>query len=59
MVKEQTESFFGFDNHENLCIEAPTGVGKTFAYLVPAFFHACQTDKPVVKGSVIRKKASL
>ena len=37
-----------FDNHENLCIEAPTGVGKTFAYLVPAFFHACQTDKPVV-----------
>ena len=37
-----------FDNNENLCIEAPTGVGKTFAYLVPAFFHACQTDKPVV-----------
>jgi ATP-dependent DNA helicase DinG len=37
-----------FDNHENLCIEAPTGVGKTFAYLVPAFFHACQTEKPVV-----------
>ena len=37
-----------FDNDENLCIEAPTGVGKTFAYLVPAFFHACQTDKPVV-----------
>lgn len=37
-----------FDNHENLCVEAPTGVGKTFAYLVPAFFHACQTDKPVV-----------
>ena len=37
-----------FDNRENLCIEAPTGVGKTFAYLVPAFFHACQTDKPVV-----------
>ena len=37
-----------FDNNENLCIEAPTGVGKTFAYLVPAFFHACQTEKPVV-----------
>ncbi len=37
-----------FDNRENLCIEAPTGVGKTFAYLVPAFFHACQTEKPVV-----------
>ena len=36
------------DNNENLCIEAPTGVGKTFAYLVPAFFHACQTEKPVV-----------
>ena len=36
------------DNNENLCIEAPTGVGKTFAYLVPAFFHACQMDKPVV-----------
>ncbi|MCR4573283.1 MAG: DEAD/DEAH box helicase [Lentisphaeria bacterium] len=37
-----------FDNGENLCVEAPTGVGKTFAYLVPAFFHACQMDKPVV-----------
>ena len=24
------------DGSENLCVEAPTGVGKTFAYLVPS-----------------------
>ena len=25
---------------ENLCIEAPTGVGKSFAYLVPLIFRS-------------------
>lgn len=33
---------------ENLCIEAPTGVGKTFAYLVPAILSAKATGRPVV-----------
>ncbi|MGI5924230.1 MAG: ATP-dependent DNA helicase [Lentisphaeria bacterium] len=32
----------------NLCVEAPTGVGKTFAYLVPAYYHALATGKPVI-----------
>lgn len=27
-------------DNKNLCIEAPTGVGKSFAYLVPAIYHA-------------------
>ncbi|MFO7822128.1 MAG: DEAD/DEAH box helicase family protein [Lentisphaeria bacterium] len=36
------------DNQSHLCVEAPTGVGKTFAYLVPAFHYALQTRKPVV-----------
>jgi len=36
------------DQEENLCVEAPTGVGKTFAYLVPAYYHATATDMPVV-----------
>lgn len=33
---------------KHLCIEAPTGVGKTFAYLVPAVFFALGSGKPVV-----------
>ena len=36
------------DDGRNLCVEAPTGVGKTFAYLVPALFHADATEKPVI-----------
>ena len=32
----------------NLCVEAPTGVGKTFAYLVPALYQALETGKPVI-----------
>ncbi|MCF7855271.1 MAG: DEAD/DEAH box helicase [Candidatus Pacebacteria bacterium] len=32
----------------HLCVEAPTGVGKTFAYLVPAVHCAHQTGLPVV-----------
>ncbi len=35
------------DNH-NLCVEAPTGVGKSFAYLIPALFHARALRKPVL-----------
>ncbi|NMA42897.1 MAG: DEAD/DEAH box helicase [Oligosphaeraceae bacterium] len=33
---------------EHLCIEAPTGVGKTFAYLLPLIFHAFETKRPVL-----------
>ena len=36
------------DHAEQVCIEAPTGIGKTFAYLVPAFYHAQHTGKPVL-----------
>jgi ATP-dependent DNA helicase DinG len=32
----------------HLCIEAPTGVGKTFAYLVPAALLALEHKRPVV-----------
>ena len=32
----------------NLCVEAPTGVGKSFAYLVPAIYFATSGDRPVV-----------
>ena len=34
-------------NH-NLCVEAPTGVGKSFAYLIPAIYHARATRTPVL-----------
>lgn len=34
-------------NH-NLCVEAPTGVGKSFAYLVPAIYHAKALRIPVL-----------
>ncbi len=32
----------------NLCVEAPTEVGKSFAYLVPAIYFALEAGKPVV-----------
>ncbi len=35
------------ENH-NLCVEAPTGVGKSFAYLIPAIYHARATRTPVL-----------
>ncbi|RMD74032.1 MAG: DEAD/DEAH box helicase, partial [Lentisphaerae bacterium] len=33
---------------EHAMIEAPTGIGKSFAYLVPAITHALRLQKPVV-----------
>jgi ATP-dependent DNA helicase DinG len=36
------------ENKSNLCVEAPTGVGKSFAYLVPAIHFAIATRRPVV-----------
>lgn len=37
-----------FQGKHNLCIEAPTGVGKSFAYLVPAVYYSQQSDYPVI-----------
>ena len=37
-----------FVHGEHLCVEAPTGVGKSFAYLVPAIYFSKLTDQPVV-----------
>ncbi len=37
-----------FEGGAHLCVEAPTGVGKTFAYLVPAILFALAAKKPVV-----------
>ena len=39
---------YAMSNMENLAIEAPTGVGKSFAYLVPAILHSKLTGKPAV-----------
>lgn len=36
------------EQNHNLCVEAPTGVGKSFAYLVPAIFHARALRQPVL-----------
>lgn len=35
-------------NEKHLIAEAGTGVGKSFAYLVPAILHALRKDKPVL-----------
>ncbi|MBO4647376.1 MAG: hypothetical protein J5806_04395 [Lentisphaeria bacterium] len=37
-----------FEQSSNLCVEAPTGVGKSFAYLVPAIYHALAVRRPVL-----------
>ncbi len=47
-VRMAHEIAVAFDERQHLCIEAPTGVGKTFAYLVPAIHYALETKLPVV-----------
>lgn len=37
-----------FEDGENLCVEAPTGIGKSFAYLVPSIHMALSCHKPVI-----------
>jgi ATP-dependent DNA helicase DinG len=37
-----------FSEKRNLCVEAPTGVGKSFAYLVPAIYYAMEQKLPVL-----------
>ncbi|MCX7833713.1 MAG: DEAD/DEAH box helicase [Ignavibacteria bacterium] len=35
-------------NREHIFIEAPTGIGKSFAYLVPAIYYAKESNKKAV-----------
>ena len=37
-----------FEEKHNLCIEAPTGGGKSFAYLIPAIYFSQNNDYPVI-----------
>ncbi|HOK04865.1 MAG TPA: ATP-dependent DNA helicase [Victivallales bacterium] len=37
-----------FETNKNLCIEAPTGIGKSYAYLVPAVYLAKSKKIPVI-----------
>lgn len=37
-----------FEKGEHLVVEAGTGVGKSFAYLIPAILFATQAEEPVV-----------
>ena len=43
---------------ENLCVEAPTGVGKSFAYLVPLVFRARRTCRPATSSPRTGSRAS-
>jgi ATP-dependent DNA helicase DinG len=45
MARRTAEALVG---RHNLCVEAPTGVGKSFAYLVPVIYFAKTQSKPVV-----------
>ena len=42
------ETVMALEEKRNLAIEAPTGVGKSFAYLVPAILYSKLTGKPAV-----------
>ena len=47
--KEMAESIFSsLDSKSHLFIEAPTGIGKSFAYLVPAIYYAKKDQKKVI-----------
>jgi ATP-dependent DNA helicase DinG len=37
-----------FELGRNLTVEAPTGIGKSFAYLIPAIHYALATSRPVI-----------
>lgn len=43
---ELVESAFSEKNH--ILMEAPTGIGKTFAYGIPSILHALRTGKKVI-----------
>jgi len=47
--KEMAESILSsLDSKSHLFIEAPTGIGKSFAYLVPAIYYAKKNQKKVI-----------
>ncbi|MDD5697620.1 MAG: helicase C-terminal domain-containing protein [Victivallaceae bacterium] len=35
-------------NRHNLCVEAPTGVGKSFAYLIPLIYYSKVSSRPAL-----------
>ena len=49
---EQVAMFEGIcqaiDQNRHLVVEAGTGIGKTFAYLIPAIYQSLSTKKPVI-----------
>lgn len=47
--KEMAETILNtLESKSHLFIEAPTGIGKSFAYLVPAIYHAKKNQKKVI-----------
>ncbi len=46
--KMAREIAIALEENRNLCVEAPTGVGKSFAYLIPALFYARALRKCVI-----------
>ncbi len=45
MARRTAEALVG---HHNLCVEAPTGIGKSFAYLVPLIYYSQTQSKPAL-----------
>jgi len=46
---QMAQSIFNtLENKNHVFIEAPTGIGKSFAYLVPAIYYAKNNDKKVI-----------
>ena len=37
-----------FSEKKHIIMEAPTGIGKTFAYGIPSILHALRTGKKVI-----------
>ena len=38
------------ENHSHLIIEAPTGIGKSYAYLIPSIIYSLNCAKPLADG---------